>query len=254
MKKVGLIISVGAAIASVGLGQLYFQRLEAEVSGGPKVAVLVAAVDVPVGATLTEARLAVRDIPQAYVEGRQVKASELKKVVGGRVTGGLRANETLLWTDLAKFSDHSRVLSGLVQQGSRAVALDGRSSDFQGLLRPGDRVDVLLTTGEKAQGGTTITLLQNLLVLSVGSNIARVDEDGAKNGLRGGVTVSATLEQAQLLAQAEQHGRLTLVLRNSDDITVIEGLPETNGANLLSSKDAPTSVRAVTKGAIDHVR
>jgi pilus assembly protein CpaB len=141
-----------------------------------------------------------------------------------------------------------------VQQGSRAVALDGRSSDFQGLLRPGDRVDVLLTTGEKTQG-TTVTLLQNLLVLSVGSNIARVDEEGSKSGLRGGgVTVSATLEQAQVLAQAGQHGRLTLVLRNSDDITVIDGLPETNAANLLTAKDAPTSVRAATKGSIDHVR
>lgn len=254
MKKVGLIISVGAAVASLGLGQLYFQRLEAEVSGGPKVAVLVAAADVPVGATLTEERLAVRDIPLAYVEARQVKASELKKVVGGRVTAGLRANETLLWSDLAKFSDQSRVLSGLVQQGSRAVALDGRSSDFQGLLRPGDRVDVLLTTGEKVQG-TTVTILQNLLVLSVGSNIARVDEQASKSPVRGGgVTVSATLEQAQVLAQAEQRGRLTLVLRNADDITVIEGLPETNGTNLLTVKDAPSSGRGATKGTIDHVR
>ncbi len=254
MKKLGLIVSAAAAVASLGLGQLYFQRLEAEVSGGPKVAILVAATDVPVGAALTEARLAVRDIPQAYVEGRQVKASELKKVLGTRVTGGLQANETLLWTDLAKFSDHSRVLSGLVQQGSRAVALDGRSSDFQGLMRPGDRVDVLLTSGDKGSG-STVTLLQNLLVLSVGSNIARVDDDTSKSSFRGGsVTVSATLEQAQVLAQAEQRGRLTLVLRNSDDITVIEGLPETTGANLLTSKDAPTAVRAPAKGTIEHVR
>jgi pilus assembly protein CpaB len=253
MKKLGLIISAAAGVASLGLGQLYFSRLEAEVSGGPKVAVLVAAADVPVGATLTEARLAVRDIPQAYVEGRQVKASELKKVVGARVTGGLQANETLLWTDLAKFSDHSRVLSGLVQQGSRAVAIDSRAADFQGLLRPGDRVDVLLTSGDKGSGSTA-TLLQNLLVLSVGSNIARVDDDGAKGGGRGGVTLSATLEQAQVLEQAEQRGRLTLVLRNSDDVTVVEGLPETTGANLFAAKDATPSARPVTKGAIEHVR
>jgi pilus assembly protein CpaB len=254
MKKLGLIVSAAAGVASLGLAQLYFSRLEAEVSGGPKVAVLVVAADVPVGATLTEARLAVRDIPQAYVEGRQVKASELKKVVGTRVTGGLQANETLLWTDLAKFSDHSRVLSGLVQQGSRAVAIDSRAADFQGLLRPGDRVDVLLTSGDKG-AGSTATLLQNLLVLSVGSNIARVDDDTAKGGGRGsGVTVSATLEQAQVLAQAEQRGRLTLVLRNSEDVTVVEGLPETTGANLFGAKDAAPSQRPATKGAIEHVR
>lgn len=253
MKKLGLIVSAAAGVASLGLGQLYFSRLEAEVSGGPKVAVLVAGTDVPVGATLTEARLAVRDVPQAYVEGRQVKASELKKVVGARVTGGLRANETLLWTDLTKFSDRSRFLSGLVQQGSRAVAIDNRSADFQGLLRPGDRVDVLLSSGDKG-AGSTVTLLQNLLVLSVGTNIARVDEAAEAVGRGAGVTVSATLEQAQVLAQAEQRGRLMLVLRNSDDVTIVEGLPETTGANLFAAKNAAPSLRPATKGAIEHVR
>lgn len=252
MKKLGLLVSIGAGLGSLILGQLYLQRLEVEVSGGPKVAVLVAAADLPVGGTLTEARLAVRDIPQAYVEGRQVKASDLKKVLGTRVTAGLQANETLLWTDLAKFSDQRRILSGLVQQGSRAVALDSRSSDFQGLLRPGDRVDVLLTASDK---GGTATLLQNLLVLSVGSNIARVDDDAPKGSSRGGsVTVSATLEQAQVLAEAQQHGRLTLVLRNADDITLVDGLPETTGANLLTAKDSPSPARAAARGAIEHVR
>jgi Flp pilus assembly protein CpaB len=134
------------------------------------------------------------------------------------------------------------------------VAIDSRAADFQGLLRPGDRVDVLLTAGDKGSGSTA-TLLQNLLVLSVGSNIARVDDDAAKGGGRGGgVTVSATLEQAQVLAQAEQRGRLTLVLRNSDDVTVVEGLPETTGANLFAAKDAAPTPRPAPKGAIEHVR
>jgi pilus assembly protein CpaB len=260
MKKLGLIASLLAGLGSLGLGTLYLQRLEAEIGGGPKVAVLVAAKDVPVGAALSESLLAVRDIPQAYVEGRHVRAGDVKKVLGARIAGGLKANETLLWSDLSKFSDQTRVLSGLVQHGMRAVAIDGRSADFEGLLRPGDRVDVLFTGGSKAEGaGATTTLLQNLLVLSVGSNIARNDEETSRgHGRAGAVTLSASVEQAQLLTQAQQRGRLTLTLRNTDDITIVQGVPEATAASLLGAA-APAAERQPTKtsagkGGIDHVR
>ena len=259
MKKLQLILSITAALGSVGLAHLYLQRLEAEVSGGPKVQVLVAAEDVPVGATLKESALAVRDIPQAYVEGRNVRANDLKKVLGARAAGGLKANEAVLWSDLAQFSDHSRVLSGLVQNGMRAVSVDSRTADFDGLLRPGDRVDVLFSAGGKDDsGGATVTLLQNLLVLSVGGNITRA-EDGANAGVSRGasVSLSATLEQAQLLTHAAQRGRLALTLRNSDDIRLVEGVQETGTKDLISAKDRADWRQAKdtsTKGAIDHVR
>lgn len=260
MKSKALLLSAVAALVSLGLGQVYLKRLEAEISGGPKIPLLVAAQDLPAGELLSESSLALRDVPLAYVEARQVKASELKKVLGTRLAAGLKASETLEWSDLGKFSDRSRVLSGLVQQGQRAVAIDGRSADFQGLLRPGDRVDVLLTTSAKEATSTTVTLLQNLLVLSVGANIARADEETAKSFSRGGATVSATPAQAQVLTQAQERGRLTLVLRNSADVAVVEGMNETTAANLLQQggRDRAPSDRAPKspgiKEAIEHVR
>jgi len=259
MKKLQLILSLSAALGSVGLAHLYLQRLESEVSGGPKVQVLVAAGDVPVGAALKESGLAVREVPLAYVESRNVRAADIKKVLGARVSGGLKSNESVLWSDLAQFSDHSRVLSGLVQDGMRAVSIDSRTADFDGLLRPGDRVDVLFSTGSKEDNsGSTVTLLQNLLVLSVGANITRV-ADGANPGVSRGasVSLSATVEQAQLLTHAALRGRLALTLRNSEDIRLVEGIQETGAKDLASAKDR-TDWRHVkdvpAKGAIDHVR
>ncbi len=255
MKKVALTASIVAAAASAFVGHLYLQRLEAEVSGGPRVSVLVAAQDVPAGAALSEQLLAVRDLPQAYVEGRHVRAGDVKKVLGAKAASGLKANEALLWTDLAKFSDRSRVLSGLVQNGMRAVALDLRSADFDGLLRPGDRVDVLFTAGAKGEESATITLLQNLLVLSVGGAIQRVDETANGSSGRGAVTVSTTLEQAQVLTQAQQRGRLALTLRNTEDVTLTEGLPETTAKDLVPAKDqADATRRASAARGIEHVR
>ena len=256
MKTLGILASIGAALGSFGLGHVYLSRLEAEISGGPRVSVLVAAEDIATGALLTEKLLAVREIPQAYVEPRQVRSSEVKKILGTRIASGLKAADSVLWSDLAQFSDHARTLSGLVQNGLRAVAIDGRVAEFQGLLRPGDRVDVLLSSGAGQETNSTSTLLQNLLVLSVGGNVSRGDENSAKPFSRGtALTVSATPEQAQVLTQAEQRGRLTLTLRNSEDVTLVEGLPETTARELLTPARGTGAPRtAPGKGSIERVR
>ena len=263
MKKPVLVLAGVAALAGLGLSHLYLKRLEAEVSGGPKVSVLVVSEDMPIGAVLTEDKLAIRDVPQAYVEERNVRASDAKKVTGVRIAGGLRANEAVLWSDLTKFSEHARVLSGLVQNGLRAVTVDARAADFDGLLRPGDRVDVLFTTLSKdADSGVTTTLLQNLLVLSVGTDLGKRDgatkdkDDALVTGRAGSVTLSATLEQAQLLTQAKERGKLGLTLRNPDDIQLVEGVPLTGAKDVLAAKDRLEWRKPATGTAkvIDHVR
>jgi pilus assembly protein CpaB len=232
VKRLGLIVSSISAMASVGLGMLYTQRLEDEIAGGPKVPVLVAAEDIAASATLTEKSLAVRDLPTAYFESRHIRATDLKKVLGQRVLEGMKANEALLASDLAKFAVR-KPLSGLVANGQRAVAIDGRAADFDGLLRPGDRVDVLLSLGDQNESaGSTLTLLQNLLVLSVGGTTERADANDKTNGRGSTVTVSSTVEQAQVLTEALRRGKLTLTLRNNEDIALVEGIPETHAKDL----------------------
>ncbi len=238
MKKFGLLLCAVSALGSVGLGYQYTQRLEAEVSGGPKIPILVAAEDIPVSATLTEKLLAVRDIPRAYVESRHLRASDLKTVLGQRVIEGLKANEVLMASDVAKFCER-RMLSGLVTNGMRGIAIDGEAADFDGLLRPGDRVDVLLSlAAQNGLDGSTLTLLQNILVLSVGGTLERNDSSEKTYGRGSTVTVSATVEQAQILTEAIRRGKLTLTLRNSDDITLVEGIVETAGKDLGSRSSA----------------
>jgi pilus assembly protein CpaB len=263
VKKLGLLLCTLSAFASIGLGYLYTQRLEAEVSGGPRISVLVAAEDLPVSATLTEKSLALRDLPSAYVESRHIRATELKQVLGQRVTEGLKANEALLTSDVAKFSAHKQ-LSGLVANGMRAIAIDGRAADFDGLLRPGDRVDVLLSLGGQNEvNGSTLTLLQNLLVLSVGGTTQSGDANEKTYGRGATVTVSSTVEQAQVLTEAIRRGNLTLTLRNSNDITLVEGIAETSSKELSARSNQalrPAAVLpvapapAIANGGPSHVR
>lgn len=256
MIKAGLIAAGIAAVGSFALMHLYLRRLEAEVSGGPKISVLVATQDVAMGATLSDKVLAVRDVPQAYVESRHVRASDLRKVLGVRCSTGLKTNETLLWSDVAQLTDRARNLSSLIQQGMRAVALADHV-DFDGLLQPGDRVDVVFTrTDTQAGSNSTTTLLQNVMVMSVRGELGAGDEQ-TKRGYGGAVILSATVEQAQILTEAQKHGHLTLTLRNPEDITLLESVTETTAKDLAIAKPRETvrgRIAQPNRETIEHVR
>jgi pilus assembly protein CpaB len=227
-----LILAAGGA----ALLWVYRQRFEAEVSGGPKIPVLVATGDIGLGDRIRPEHLGVRAIPVSYVDERAVRASAAEKVVGLRVRSRIKANESILWSDLSAAGRDSRDLAGMVQPGMRAVSVPATvASAFHGLLRPGDRVDLLLTTerpGTKER--VTFSLLQNVLVLAVG------DDLGSSERVADGLTVSTTTvsvgvsaEQAQTLAFALDRGPLTLSLRNPEDIETLEGLPETEAGDIL---------------------
>ncbi len=245
-RKALLVAAVSAALGLVLLF-LYQRRFESEASGGRPVPVLFAVQDIAMGEQLTEAKLGVRNIPEAYLEERHIRRSDLRRVIGVRVSGAIHANQAVLWTDLATNSDARRELSSLVSNGLRAVTIRADAqSTFGGLIRPGDRVDVLTTMsrGTAEAERITLPLLQNVLVLAAGRDTggeaaaARpgqpVQQSGS--GETNQVTLSATIQESALLVFAQDRGRLSLVLRNPDDIAVVEGLPETSMNDIIQSR------------------
>jgi pilus assembly protein CpaB len=236
----------------VALLLLYKQRLEAEASGGEPVAVLMAVEDIPLGAVLTDKMLGVRAIPESYVEQRHIRAGDAPRVIGVRVSMEVKANESILWTDLATTSGERRDLSSLVKSGMRAITIRAdATSAFGGLLRPGDRVDAFLTVAREADqsGRVTIPLLQNVIVLAVGQDTGAAADDSAtrRPGQNNQVTLSVTVKQAQVVAFATDRGRLSLVLRNPDDIAMLEDLPETSVDDILA---AESRVRPQASGEV----
>lgn len=247
MNTKALIIAIAAAALGLTLLLFYKKRFETEASGGEPIPVLIAQQDIPLGTALTEGMLGVRRIPQAYLEDRFIRYSDLRRVLGVRVSMGLRANQTVMWTDLATASDARRDLSSLIATGMRAITVRADvSNSFGGLLRPGDRVDVLATLSRTGQENdrVTIPLIQNVLVLATnrdtGGEAQRDTVNGTTNtsgnpGEVSQITLSVSMEEAALLMYAADRGGgggrhlgLALVLRNPEDIAIIEGLPETN--------------------------
>lgn len=238
MNRTALLASAIVAALGFVLLFVYVREFQRDATGGDPIALLVTSQNVAAGVPLTEEMLLVRALPESYVEERQVLASALPRVLGVRASIALEANQTLLWTDLSTNPSDRSSLSSRIPKGMRAISIDAAGTrNIAQLLRPGDRVDVLLT---KAKPGSeamvvTIPLLQNVLVLAVGDRFAAADLHDSS--LRSDpVTLLVTIDQASLLAQARRDSSLSLVLRNEDDLEINEGLGETDDSDVLEQE------------------
>jgi pilus assembly protein CpaB len=222
------IVSVIAALAGMALLRLYMHRFEQEVAGGPSTRVLVFTRDVSESAALTRDMLGTREVPQAYLESRHVRARDRDQVLGAELGVPARAGEALLWTDFANMRERDRPVSALVPEGMRAVTLARAAVGMDELLTPGDRVDVLLAADRTQNAGErdATMIAEHLLVLAVGAHVGAASSTAAASSRRSGaVTVSVTPAQGLRLAAAERQGSLRLVLRNPDDLAVSGSQP-----------------------------
>jgi len=242
MNRTALLAALVVAVLGVALFGLYMRRFEAEATGGEPIAVLMVTEDVNVGEPITRASLGIRRLPQAYLEDRHIRASDQDRVLGIRLGSSVSAGNSLLWSDLETAAQLRRDLSQLLRPGMRAMTVRaGNTSDFAGLLRAGDRVDVLLTAVRPGteEEQVTLPLLQNVLVLAVGRDTGGPDQGSEEDGRRRSreVTLAVTLEQAAVVTHALLSGELQLALRNPDDLAIIDGVPETTDTDLIEARE-----------------
>lgn len=212
--KLLMISLLSGAVAVIAL-RLHLDRLEQRIAGGPLTRVLMLTADLEAGAVIGRDALATRELPESFRESRHIPASELEHVLGAELAVSARANETLQWTDLVSVRPKLRQLSSLIPRGMRAMTISARGGSFDALLAPGDRVDILRSSG---QGGEVV--LQDVLILAVGNDLGGPSAPGRAGEARtrpSSATVAVTLEHGRVLAQAEQLGALRFVVRNPDD-------------------------------------
>lgn len=227
-----LLLSAAFGVLGALLLMLYLQRFEEEVSGGGRVALVTVRKPIARGALITPEMLSSSAVPRAYVEQRAVRLSDREKIVGVRAAGPLKPQDTLLWSDLSLGNDE-RELSSLVQPGRRAVTVRasqaGSDPAGNGLVRPGDYVDVIVTLNAHDPGAAAaVVLLQRVLVLAVGSRTEphRFGEDDDGRAIEHELTLSLKIEEAQLLSLARERGTLSVALRAPNDSKVIENIAD----------------------------
>ena len=206
------------------------------------VKVLCAARDVPEGAELTRAMVAVREVPARFVTDSYMAVEENGSVkndpVGQRVLVPLKAGDPVLVSHFAPARDAE--LSGMVHPKGRAVTVDVQERNAVGLwVRPNDHVDVVGSFRDpQTQQLKSVTLLQNVVVLATGrvnANTAHVpDEDRRYTS----VTLLVLPEEAEILTLAQETGTLTLLLRNPDDLDSQEKRSVVDQRQLLTGERA----------------
>jgi pilus assembly protein CpaB len=188
------------------------------------VTVLAASADLPAGTRVQKVHLKKIWIPQSTAPRATVaeESMALERALLFPVT----QNEPILSTRLSSVTGADGVAS-LIEPGKRAVSVSvADAASAGGLIQPRAHVDVLFTkTGSMAEAVTT-TVLEDVVVLSIGRNVeaaGAVAATGAapapaapSTGNRS-VTLLVTPEQARVVELAKNQGKISLTLRNPKD-------------------------------------
>jgi pilus assembly protein CpaB len=209
--------------------------------------VVAAAQDIKLGTVLTPADLTTIRISGSLPKGA---ITEPAKALGRGVISDLYQGEPILDSRLAA-SGSGGGLAATIPQGMRACAV--KVDDVVGVagfVTPGMRVDVLISgtppgqqNANSTQGTVARTILQNIQVLSAGTDIQK-DAEGKPQQVQV-VNLLVTPEQAETLSLASNQVKIQLVLRNPLDTNVTPVAGTATGSLFGDQNAAPAPHQAV---------
>jgi pilus assembly protein CpaB len=230
MGRMRAIIPIGIALAvAIGTTAFTYRWVKQErtvvstevVEKVESVPVVVAVTDLNWGTQLERKMIKVapffrESLPIGY-------ATDPDTLVGRVMIMPVRENEPILESKLAPASVASGGVSAVVKPGRRALAVKGdKVIGLAGLIRPGNRVDVLVTLDDphgNPDKTKTKLVLENILVLATGSEMDRrgEGEKGEDTAPFDVYTLEVTPEEGEKLALAAAEGKLQFALRNATD-------------------------------------
>ncbi len=207
--------------------------------------VIAAVENIKLGTVLKASDLTTIAISGSLPQGAILKP---ETAIGRGVIADIYQGEPVLESRLAAPGSGGG-LAAAIHQGMRACAVRvDEVVGVAGFVTPGMRVDVLISGTPPGETNPTVgtkvkTLLQNIEVLSAGTDIQK-DSEGKPKQVQV-VNLLVTPEQAEILSLASNQARIQLVLRNPLDTSIAE-VPGTAMGNLLGDKnDAQAKPRSV---------
>jgi pilus assembly protein CpaB len=248
-RRVSTILLVAFVVAAICSYFVYRVAGVQKPAGPVTTKIIVPAHDLPIGTLIKDTDLTTGDwvgnLPNAVLTKKDL-------IVGRGVVAQLYEGEPIFDSRLAPAGSGGG-LAATIRPGMRACAV--RVNDVVGVagfVLPGMRVDVLIAgTGpgvSPGEGPRVKTLLQNIEVLSAGTNIQK-DNEGKPIQVPV-VNLLVTPEQAEILSLASNETRIQLVLRNPLD-TDTPKTPSVAMASLFSDgtpKPTPAVARVPKPG------
>jgi pilus assembly protein CpaB len=189
-----------------------------------RVQVVAAARDLPVGARIGKGDLKLVTLLEKDVPLTAARAPV--EVIGRAVVYPVSVNEPLSAARLSSTTG-AEGAAAIIEPGKRASSVPFTdSTGAAGLIQPKSRVDVLFTRTGNAVEAMTVTLFEDIEVLSVGrlthveqatAGTAKAATAVAGQSQNRTATLLVNPEQAQRLELAKNQGRISLVLRNPMD-------------------------------------
>ncbi|MEZ8824130.1 Flp pilus assembly protein CpaB [Vibrio amylolyticus] len=159
------------------------------------------------------------DISRTYLKGTM----DLSELEGFVVRSKIEVGQPLSPAHFIKPGEHN-YLSAVLRPGLRAITIPiDVISGSSGLIKPGNSVDVILSTNQEGQGlrGDELsglmakTILSKVRVLAVNQSVENLSEFDAFDVKRyGTATLETSADQAELLTIARKMGELSLSLRS----------------------------------------
>jgi pilus assembly protein CpaB len=216
-----LLPALAAGLAAAGLAFLLVRgRLPAQADAPQAVMLVVAARDIPARTLLSAGALRLRAVPVGDVPEGAAKSPSvfLGKVSVQPIPAGTALTESAVSVPSAALG-----MAFALPPTLRAVTVATDPADGVELfVRPEDHVDILATDEPGAGPAEARTVLQDVLLLAVGSQTSPDPPTDPPSGAAAGaahVTVAVSPVQAQALVLAAARGHLHLALRAIGDGT-----------------------------------
>lgn len=179
--------------------------------------VLAAAHDMPAGTRLKKSDLRFVSVPERDVP--RTALFDEKTALDRVLLFPVNQNEPVSTTKLT-VSGGAEGLAATIEQGKRAVSVQiTDATSAGGLIQPRSHVDVLFTRPGAMNEAVTTTVVEDVIVLSVGklTEAGQTIDPKAARPSSTAATLMVTPEQARKLELARNQGKISLALRNPLD-------------------------------------
>lgn len=161
--------------------------------------------------------LSIRELPLKYVHSTAVLPGNVEYVIGRHLLHQIKKGEVLLSSFVDSVED--KEISKLIGDGERAVTIQvDNLSTAAGLLRPGHKIDIILTMNSEKK--VTRPVLKNVTVLATGDRL--VNEMTDNNSRFNTITISVSPTNASRIVLARNMGSLSITLRSNKNTAVSE--------------------------------
>ncbi|HEX3011822.1 MAG TPA: Flp pilus assembly protein CpaB [Syntrophomonadaceae bacterium] len=209
--KSRMILIIILALITSGLVYNYLQGLQKTALDESNV--VVACQKVTAGTRITSSMVRIAKMPLKYIHPGAVTVSST--AVDKYAATDLYPDQVVLKEQLTS-ARKSNEMKYKIPEGKRAMTIEiSQVSGVAGYLKPGSRIDMIICFKPETGNDLTqsLTLLQNIEVLAVGSQVQKSNETSNKDN----ITLAVTPQEAQWVTLAENTGKIKLTLRPAND-------------------------------------